>query len=353
MRSWWKVIGGAVIVGVLLVAADLYWFHWTPIFRGSGETSEAVAPKQARELARRFAPVIRLAAGEAFVPLSRGAYLSVADLKAVSSGGVATFTHHPSLAQLPVTPPCARRCRLFLDLEEKPEPGDRTLLASYARLETRARASAAGPLVYYNVLRYTPSGDYTVQYWFLYLFNRFRFDNHESDWEEVIVHLDAETVPQEVFFSTHSRGQTESWKSVATTSGEHPLVFSGLGSHANFKDIGLHGFHQVLIACKAVLRQRVCLTSRTRLIRDRSDGCGPTLVPRGVAGPPRPAPEKRLCVRFARTGVGPTVEYGLQPLFWPVFAGNYGPHKTKFFRDPQRRPLEWSKSLDWLESVRG
>ena len=51
-------------------------------------------------------------------------------------------------------------------------------------------------------------------------------------------------------------------------------------------------------------------------------------------------------------GVGPVVEYVLRPLTWPAFAGNYGPYKKKFFRDPQRRKVEWPKTLDWLESGR-
>src|SRR5205814_1527805 len=123
-----------------------------------------------------------------------------------------TTTKRPSLSQLPVTPACPRRCRLYLDLEEGGGPGGHAALTPYKRLETRALRAATRPTVYYHVLHYTPSGDYTVQYWFLYLFNAFRFDYHESDWENVIVHASDEKAPEEVFFSTHARGRTASWK---------------------------------------------------------------------------------------------------------------------------------------------
>jgi Vacuolar protein sorting-associated protein 62 len=342
--------GVVAIVAAVAAAASAGKLDWLPVFGGSGETSESVPAAAANELARRFAPVLRLAAGEPFVPLSRKEYLSVAALDS-STGGPLTITRPLSLPQLPVTPACPRRCRLFLDLDDTSRPGGHTALGPYRRLESRAHPSGTPPTVYYHVLHWTPSNDYTVQYWFLYLFNSFPFDHHESDWEDVIVRVSDDKSPEEVFFSTHARGRTAKWTDVEST-GDHPVVYPARGSHANYANTGRRGSQPVLIACKAVLHRLACFSSHGRALRDRSDGCGTTLGPQGVSARPRAAAADSLCASLAPQGVGPVIGYTLRPLTWPAFAGNYGPYKNKFFRDPQRRPVEWPKALDWLESAR-
>src|SRR5438067_5942423 len=223
---------GAVAVGLVALAASAGKLDCVPVFGGSGETPETVTAPTARELAREFAPVIRLAAQDPFAPIDRAEDLSVADLD-TSSGGPVTVTRRPSLSQLPVTPPCPKRCRLYLDLEERGGPGGHTKLGSYTTLESTAEPPGVPPTVYYHVLHYTPSGDYTVQYWFLYLFNSFPFDHHESDWDDVIVRVSDARAPEEVFFSTHARGRTASWKDVEST-GDHVVDYSAFGSHANY-----------------------------------------------------------------------------------------------------------------------
>lgn len=351
LASHGKALWISLLVLVILAVA-LAAIKWGNPFGGSGETPETVKGSLAAQLARRFAPVLRLAARESFVPLDRSRYLSVADLVEASSSGSKTIAT-PPVAALPVRNACEASCRIFLDLEESRKPGGHHQLGRYKRLEAKALPAGSRPSVYYHVTRYTPSGDYTVQYWFLYLFNHFSFDDHESDWEESIVRIDEDRHPQEVFFSTHSRGVTRAWDDVMHF-GDHPVLYVALGSHANYPRPGRHGTQRVLLACKAVLRKVACFHTSGVLVKDRTNGCHHAVAPPDVTQAPRSPKEVRLC-RTVTGGAGSSsvVHYSLLRLGWPAFVGNYGPYTRKFFRDPQRRRLEWGSPLDWLESVRG
>jgi Vacuolar protein sorting-associated protein 62 len=349
-KGFW--ISLLVLAILVLVAGVLAAIRWVNPFGGSDETPEAVAGSLAGQLAKRFAPVLRLAAREPFVPLDRARYLSVADLVEVSAAGSRAIAS-PSPAALPVQSACGDGCRIFLDLQESTKPGGHLQLGAYKRLESRALRAEAQPSVYYHVTHYTPSDDYTVQYWFLYLFNHFPFDDHESDWEESIVRIDEDRHPQEVFFSTHSRGITRAWDDVEHV-GDHPVLYVALGSHANYPRPGRLGTQRVLLGCKAVLRKVACISAHGVLVKDRSNGCGGTVAPADVSEVSRSQDEARLCRSVSRAGASSSVlHYSLLRLGWPAFVGNYGPYTRKFFRDPQRRRVEWGSPLDWLESVRG
>jgi Vacuolar protein sorting-associated protein 62 len=349
-KGFW--ISLLVLAILALVAAALAAIKWGNPFGGSGETPEAVTGPLAGQLARRFAPVLRLAAHESFVPLDRARYLSVADLVEVSTTGSKAIAS-PSPAALPVRSACGEDCRIFLDLQESPKPGGHHQLRAYERLERRALRAGARPSVYYHVTRYTPSGHYTIQYWFLYLFNRFRFDDHESDWEQSIVRVDEDQHLQEVFYSTHSRGITRARDDVERV-GDHPVLYVARGSHANYPSRGRHGTQQVLLGCKAVLHKVACISANGVLVKDRSNGCGDTVAPADVAEAPRSPAKVRLCRSVGGGAASSNVlHYSLLRLGWPAFVGNYGPYATKLFRDPQRRRLEWGSPLEWLESVRG
>ena len=83
-----------------------------------------------------------------------------------------------------------------------------------------------------------------LQYHFFYAFNDWRLgangiNHHEGDWEMVAVYL-KNTEPYAMLFSQHGSGAMEHWKDVRLVKDElgnattHPLVYAGLGSHANY-----------------------------------------------------------------------------------------------------------------------
>ena len=145
--------------------------------------------------------------------------------------------------------------------------------------------------VYSHITKYTDSGDYAVQYWFLYLFN-YRLNEHESDWEQITIHLDEDRKPVDVKYSAHSGGNVGKWDDIVK-SGNHPITFVALGSHANYFR---PGEKRVILGCTRVGAGNVCL--KTRITRDLASDRGQAL-------------------RLDR-------DYRLSELTGPVFAGSYG-----------------------------
>ncbi|MCK6538642.1 MAG: hypothetical protein L6Q26_01180 [Anaerolineales bacterium] len=97
--------------------------------------------------------------------------------------------------------------------------------------------------VYYG--RVIHENEWTIlQYHFFYAFNDWRLgangiNHHEGDWEMAAVYLKHDE-PYAVLLSQHGSGAMELWKDVRRvrdTDGEettHPLIYAGLGSHANY-----------------------------------------------------------------------------------------------------------------------
>ena len=108
----------------------------------------------------------------------------------------------------------------FLDLDNTFRPGEGT----------------SAPM-YYD---YRP-GAY-VTYWFLYGFDDAptEFADHEGDWERISLRLDPADQPTTVAFFQHSGYCTLSWTEV-TRSGDHPVGYSALGTHATYPTPGTHG----------------------------------------------------------------------------------------------------------------
>jgi hypothetical protein len=205
-------------------------------------------------LARRYAPVLRLSDAdvnpEPYVPLSIEAFIGASRLTtfSVRRGG----TRHAETRRTEVDPsklrdqppPCPRKyrgCYAALDVGDW-EHGKNlrpSNPAAYAALEKRLNPS---PVVYWHAARVAHDG-LAIQYWFLYLFNDFGANKHESDWEHVSVYLDAKRVPLAVFYSAHEGGNVKYWYSLTdgvNRIGGQPVVYVARGSHANYFIPGNH-----------------------------------------------------------------------------------------------------------------
>jgi hypothetical protein len=121
---------------------------------------------------------------------------------------------------------------MFLDLKNGEHKGDPNL---------------ANDPVYYD---YLPQ--HYVVYWFFYAYNDFSFhafpEKHEGDWEHIAVRLDARNRPIQVAYYRHGCDPTIiDWGDLANGSrgsvvdDTHPVVYSGLGSHASYPTPGQNG----------------------------------------------------------------------------------------------------------------
>ena len=93
--------------------------------------------------------------------------------------------------------------------------------------------------------RIKPDGDYTVlQYWFFDAFNYWGevedgFNNHEGDWEMIVLFLKGDMPEYVAYSSHHNEGAVtrRRWTQIEKE-GEHPIVYVALGSHANYFTTG-------------------------------------------------------------------------------------------------------------------
>jgi hypothetical protein len=335
---WWVhtlATLGAVLAIVLAAAAVSAFFfvdfvsERTALASGTPPQTE-ITGTEAKELATRFAPELRYQAGELFKPIPRAAYLSRTQLKVEAARKVHLLRDAVQEADLPdsfdragAAALCLAACFLFLDVrgvEPHPPTGSQR---SYAAIGDKLMRSGTRPTVYYHVTKYDDTGEYAIQYWFLYLFN-YRLNEHESDWEQITLRLNEDKQPIDALYSAHEGSNVRDW-SAMQTDGDHPVVYSALGSHANYFR---PGHPRVEVFCQKIVgRIKQCIRGR-KVIVDLADGNGDVLKPGG---------------------------YDLAQLAGPVFIGSYGSgnyvalmRKADVLRDPRLRPV-WR---DPLASIR-
>jgi Vacuolar protein sorting-associated protein 62 len=189
------------------------------------------APSLAALLARHV-PILVLHPAEQIAPAPVDGYLADADLQHRSGSGWELVPGSPRpggedqrLDQ--------RACRAVDGV---------AATACYASAQA---AHGAAPVVYGAAFRRGQRID--LQYWLWYPFNAYSpsvlpselWQVHEGDWEAVSVVLDRAGKPLVVGLSRHSEGVRRSWAR-APKRGRRPLVYVGLGSHANFFGPGEH-----------------------------------------------------------------------------------------------------------------
>jgi len=316
----------AVVLGVLLLAAAIAVATTKIVSDDSGGSGDI--PKQSEpdlktrlQIALRYAPVLRLDSHELFVPIDRDAYIADTELDERKGKLASLFAAKPTPTTLPDSEGDCKlaakpRCFYFLDVKGLEPP--RSKPAAYAALQQQAIAHGATDRVYFHVTRYDDSGDYAVQYWFLYFLN-YRLNTHESDWEQITLHLDPDQKPVEAFYSSHASGQKRPWAKIQKV-GDHPVDFVALGSHANYFT---KGGHTVTLDCRVVLHRRLCAGNFT--VRDQANGVGKTLE----------------AIR----------DYKVRELTGPLYVGSYGSgnyvlggRKDEILADPRTR-IAWQDPL--------
>ncbi len=108
--------------------------------------------------------------------------------------------------------------------------------------------------VYYG--RVVRQGGYLcLQYWFFYSMNDWRssfhgVNDHESDWEQIIIYLSDDLRPQWVAYASHDFTGDDlrrRWDDrELQRDGDHPIIFAGAGSHASYFSPGEY-MHEVAL----------------------------------------------------------------------------------------------------------
>jgi hypothetical protein len=207
---------------------------------GSGS---AVAATDAQLLARHQ-PVLVLHRDEVFRPVSVDAFLADSRLDVRSPTGWVPASE----PGLPTSDPagCPARPCWRLDLPTCTAAVGVASIACYAAVET---ARSPRSVVYGAVLR--RGSAIVLEYWYWWSYDFWSglhpptddvWQAHEGDWEVVVVQLDRRQRPQLVGYSEHQCGKRRAWARVPRWRRTHPIVYPGLGSHANLFRAGVLPF---------------------------------------------------------------------------------------------------------------
>jgi hypothetical protein len=323
------IIVGIVIVIVIAAIVAVVKIAPNPSDNGIDTLGRpTMPPRDARlSLEQRFAPVLKLDSKELLLPITIRTYVSTTTLDKRIGKVLKVFQELPTLASLPSSSlgcVIASGCMFQLDVRGAEPP--RSKGPAYGAINKALFAHGAKVNVYAHVLQYEKTGDYAVQYWFLYLFN-YRLNEHESDWEQITIMLDKDQNPKAALYSSHASGYTRDWDQMEHD-GDHPIVYVARGSHANYFHAGTH---PVTILCpKLAKRFGVCVS--TLPIRDKSNGHGITLVP----------------------GVG----YEIKEMPPPTYIGSYGTgnyihsHRANELLGDPRLRAAWRNPLARLEKAK-
>jgi len=196
----------------------------------SGATG-APSPSVAALLARHV-PILVLHPAEQLRPIPVEGYLADSDLQRRTGSGWSTIAE-----PLPSGGADLRLDQRFCRARDG--------IAATSCYVTAQAAHPAAPVVYGAAFRVKNRID--LQYWIWYPYNAYSptvppgdlWQVHEGDWEAVSVILDLQGKALVLGLSRHSAGAQRMWSKVKRR-GLRPLVYVGLGSHANFFAPGAH-----------------------------------------------------------------------------------------------------------------
>lgn len=205
-----RIVALAFLAGVALLPA--------------GGARSATPPLAA--LLARHVPILVLHPAERFAPVRVDGFLTDSDLQRRTATAWETIA-----GPLP-----AGGAGLRLDQRSCHAIDGMDASQCYATAE---EAHASEPVVYGKAFRTKTRID--LQYWIWYPYNDYSsslppgdvWQVHEGDWESVSVILDLAGRPLVAGLSKHCEGTRRSWSRVRKQ-GARPIVYVGLGSHANY-----------------------------------------------------------------------------------------------------------------------
>jgi hypothetical protein len=233
-----SVTGGTAYVYVV-VAADI------ANNRSADSTPAAATPPSTETLLRRYAPELRYETQESYFADS------AAEMTDNFAGTRQNYLVAANGTRLAAANPADPLPQLRLDLLGHPTYADGRAAAtgdyldaangSYQADAQRMRAAGYGDRLYARAV--TAGGRTWLQYWLFYYYNPqnvLGFGVHEGDWEFAQIGLDADGAPEVATYAQHGGGERCGWSRVVK-SGEAPVVFVALASHASYFSAGVHG----------------------------------------------------------------------------------------------------------------
>ena len=240
------------------------------IMLSSGETitctftHRALGPRPAAsavQLAKKYAPLLRLASGEHYRPLRLEDYLTRTVLRSGSPPHGTIAQTKPTLFSLPVT-----SAPTYLDIRGA-QPNSQA--SQYRVIEQQLRLARPRPTVYFHLAYQPGQGRVAIEYWLLYLYNDF-YDQHEADWEGVTVVL-KNGAPLGATYSQHQGRKWIAWSALPKTA-THPVVYVARGSHSDYPKAGRYS---IQVCWTAQYGRRCAPTPKV----DVADGAGSALTP--------------------------------------------------------------------------
>jgi hypothetical protein len=203
-------------------------------------SGQAQAGTPDAQLLRMYQPVTRFDPEERFRPTSVQSFLADADLERFIAGTWVVADSDPEPGDLPGPGTGIWRLNQDSCTPTLPLGG----LSCYAGAWDEGSGSS---VVYGRVAR--TAGRIVLQYWYFYYDNTYSYryppsdfiwQAHEGDWEVVNVVLSDEGEPLLVGYSQHCLGERRDWQQTPRWDDTHPIVYVGVGSHANFFSPGVH-----------------------------------------------------------------------------------------------------------------
>ena len=283
------------------------------------------APWPEQQLASRYSPVVALkkqtelcGKGEAYRPVLVDVVLGRNDVSLFdgSEGKYRRLRRAPTAADLSSSP-----LEHYVDLPGHPVTGR----CSYQRWFKRIGDKAPNAVYAHVAKEPGHTGRLALQYWLYYVFNDYN-DKHESDWEQIQLHFDADTVeealqrpPVEVLYSQHEGAERAGWTDdkLEKVGGTHVVTYPGAGSHANY-------YRNALWLGRSADQGLGC---------DDSTGPSTRVTPRPVVVPTRGATTPELA--------------------WITFEGHWGQRERGFNDGPlgPNAKLQWEQPFTWAESA--
>jgi hypothetical protein len=211
----------------LLAKLQLVTWLFTPAAGGAAD-----APPTLGTLLARHVPILVLHPAEQVLPVSVDGFLADSDLLRKTASG---------WEKVPGPLPAGGR---GLRLDQRSCLAREGVAATSCYVAAQA-AHGSGPVGYGTAFR--TRNRIVLQYWVWYPYNAYSpttppgdlWQVHEGDWEAASVILDLQAKPLVLGLSRHRGGARRAWSNVKRH-GLRPLVYVGLGSHANFFEPGAH-----------------------------------------------------------------------------------------------------------------
>jgi hypothetical protein len=243
----------------LLLAAVTF----AAVLAGSAGSALAATGGQER-LLLRYQPVTVLDVNESFAPTTVTSFVADANLETQTAPNTwSLVSSTPTATGLPTapTPACVAQvlvpCYRLNQRDCSPAAG----VASLACYRADWLSPRPQSVVYGRA--FSAGGTTVLQYWYFYYDDFYSYNyppddfiwqTHEGDWEVVTILVPNDSSqPSWVGYSQHCTGERRTWNDVPRWRGStHPVVFVGIGSHANYFGSGTHAIATQCIPPQAI-----------------------------------------------------------------------------------------------------